>query len=749
MAQIEISGTVKSNTGEFLTGASVVVLDKNQAQTKKGTVVESTGVFKSTVDNQIAGFVQITYAGYLPTTLPVPNNGSGINFGEIVLEPKGTLQEAVVTAKKATTVKGVTVKGVTQPAVGLGQISANVVPTTVTLATKVAPPSPVGLESFVLTTARKLGDLENKIDSIFTKYVEDPLIALNEVDICNIVNYYLSKVKVSSIKDPSIKAKIDQVKLSAYNLNQAIVDYTSFTTVANTPRNSTTTVKAGSNTNKEAEKQKLLNLLNNLKELGLGALSEIPPEVLSVVPVLGKARSTVEDITSIFSGYQSIDSIPNSSFQKLINKVYDLQAILGAIASIGSAQGLVNLLGLQDQIAKLQKYLDPARILPTVKKILQIIRNINQIGLQVLKILSFAKIIVKIITVLIKVFRLIVQLFKTLPLPNLFTVHGVTATLEEAKEFVKANTTKAQKFLEQVNRLLALVYEFTTYLLDKVQRVTTQLEILIVNIEACASIAETPFLVEARTGIGSLRGTYDRLVEFATRYNNTISDSQNKLKIPGFTLTVIEEELVDEGRMFKRRRAVAYNDNGLLVAEGDLTFATNNAILLQELKLKLQQEGIIKNSDTVLSYNDQLLLDETSSILGIDAEEVAVDSPTASDMVEMQADLDSFITGLKDGAKLKKKAKKKVSERITQFKQDVKKEGGGNVGSSISNSLPQLGNEPPSPAKNLLSENERKTLKSIITAATFNPSFALRQAADKARKKLEDDDKARAELIGG
>jgi hypothetical protein len=748
MAQVQIKGKVKGKDNQYLQGASVVLLDKNQVALKTGTTVQSNGEYAVTANTDTADYVQVTYTGYKPEIRKIPANTTQVDLGEFVLESTGTLETVAVVAKVKAPIKTSVVQSPQNIPISISPIEKATVPFRPYAPVALPAPSPAGLENFTLKTAKKLGDLENRIDDIFSKYVEAPLKALNEVDICNIINYYLSQVKVDLIKNPDIKQKLDQVRSSAYNLNEAISKYTTFTTIANTPRTENTTVQAGSNTNQQAEKQKLVNLLDNLRELGLGIFTEIPTELLSVVPGLGKARSTVEDITAIFTGYKSVSDIPNADVQKIVNKVHDLQAILGAIASINSAQSIVNLLGVQSQIRKLQQIIDPARLLPAVKKILQVVRNINQAVLQIFKILSFAKVVVKILTVLIRVFKIIVQLFKTLPLPNMFSVHGITATLEEAKETVKASNNRTLNFLEQISRLLALVYEFAAFILEKVQIVTRELQILVVNMEACAEIKNLPILQDVYTNINTLVSSQIRLVEFTDNYARTVQDSQSSLKIPGYTFTVIEEELVDEGRRFKRRRAVAYNDNGLLVAEGDLTFATNNAILIQELKLRLQQQGVLQNSDNVLTLDEQSLLDSTSSILGIDEIPIETTS-TTSDMVEVQAEINDFISGLKNGVKLKRKAKQKVDDRVVKFKQDVKDQGVNATTSGVTNVLPQLGNEAPSPSKNLLTSSQRKVLKAAITAAKFSFNPAIRVAAEKAKKKLEEDDKARAQLAGG
>ena len=290
---------------------------------------------------------------------------------------------------------------------------------------------------------------------------------------------------------------------------------------------------------------------------------------------------------------------------------------LNAIGSIDSLQGAVNLLNLQKQIEKLQQILDPAKLIPTLKKILQVARSINQAGLQVLKVISFAKTIVKLLQTVIRVIRIIIKLFNKLPLPNMFTVHGVTATLESAKNAVDKKATGLTKILNQIARLLNIVYEFVTFLLEKIQIIIRELQKLLLQLEGCQQLKNNPIVEEIKVTLTALQKTQAQLQEFADNYSRVTAGDIKTLKIPGYTLSILEEQVVDEGVRFTRRRAVAYSDNGILVAQGDLTFSTNYRVILEELRLKLINQGLI-TQDTALGIDDQILFSNLGDILQLD-----------------------------------------------------------------------------------------------------------------------------------
>ena len=326
-------------------------------------------------------------------------------------------------------------------------------------------------------------------------------------------------------------------------------------------------------------------------------------------------------------------------------------------------------------IVKIQKLLSDGVCSPEaaaiIRQLLQLIRSMIQIGLQVLRIIGFARVVVKILSVLVKVITVIQLLYRTLPLPNMFTVAGLTNTFSDIQIKVGEQKSKAQKILKQVDKLLVVVYSFTSKFLALLTPVQTALQILLESLTQC----NPALALEVQQTQSELTKVVEDLQKFNSGYEAT-SDSPVRVRIPGYTLTVIEEEVVDEGRTLKRRRAVAYDDRGILVLQGDLTFSTNIAVLIEELRLKLVQSGTTVREDT-LTADDTMLLDNLSGILDTqgDLDALNFDEAVAfADVVEVQGELDTFIKGLKDGAKLKKTVRRKVESRIAQARAEINAE---------------------------------------------------------------------------
>lgn len=609
-----------------------------------------------------------------------------------------------------------------------------------------------GIDIFITKTSKSLGLLESKVDTLFygdgakKKGIYSKVQAINEVDICNIVNYYLTQAKTDLIKNPVLKDKLEKVQTLARDINQEIDNFTNFTTTANTPRTpediKNTTPE---NVNDYSRKQKIVNLLANIRLLAGEFIKEIPVELISLVPKLGKAKTVVQDLLAVGSKYGTAADIPNTEIQKVVNTIYDVQNVLKAIEFLNSAQGVVNLIGLQKQIQKLQAFINPARIIPSVTEIAKSLRGIQQVVLQILKIVTLTRTVVKIIASLIKAFNYIQQFFKLLSLPNLYTIHGITATLEEAREAAKSKSKEFIELLDKISTLLELIYQFGITVLEIVNGLLKEVTILLVNLQACKQIDSDVTLTEFRTAVSSLTGARDTLETFTKAYSN-VRNSRDKgtIRVGAYTLTVIEEEIVDEGKTLKRRRAVAFNDRGLLVLQGDLTFATNTSLLIEELRLKLISQGLASSTDTTIGADEQYALDISSSILQIE-ELPDIETVGSQDMSDVQTEVVSFIDGLKNGVKLKKKVKAKLAEQTKAFKAGLQATTANNTNTPAISSTDVTATL----TKNALTPNERSFLQQRYITGRASRDPGQRKAAEEARTKLERDAKLRSQLAGG
>lgn len=628
------------------------------------------------------------------------------------------------------------------------------------------PPKPTtakGVESIIVRIAKFIAKVDIGVDKVFfgdgrrKKGIYRTIVAINQVDFCNIVNWALTQATTDLIKNPKLKGTLERVFFIAETVDEKITRYLSFSTITNRPRTPEgVQSSAQSNSEQRLTREKLNNFVQELKsDKDFQELQSILTTVgpaLSTIPGLAKLRSFYESIALLLQNFRTAEDIPNEEIQKIVSKLRDFQNILRAVASIKNAQGVANLLGLQDEIDKLQETINPARILPELKSMLTAIKSIIQVGLKILKYITLVRTIVLVIIGAIKVFRIIRLIFKFLFVPLMGLTYSVTSLFDDIKSAAKDGESKFIKTLRQINQLLDVIYDFVSNLLEKTILIEQQLRILYINLLACEQLKDDPIVDEVDITLQDLVRTNEQLRAFVDNYQATRNDTRNSIRAGSYTIRIIEEEVVDEGRTLKRRRAVAFDQRGILILEGDLSFATNNAVLIEELRLKLESQNLVEGSSLTLDLEQSILLNDIGGILNIsdiDSEFNAQEG--AEDTAEIQGEISKFIEGLPGGLRLKKKVQQKVQESVAKRKQDLASQGSNpitnNLSSSTTGALGKLDTSPATPQP-LTPEQIKKYTETIRLAARV-PTPTNVAAAIKARAELRKDSNYRARLKAG
>ena len=133
-----------------------------------------------------------------------------------------------------------------------------------------------------------------------------------------------------------------------------------------------------------------------------------------------------------------------------------------------------------------------------------------------------------------------------------------------------------------------------------------------------------------------------------------------------YDIRVVDEELTDRSIQNKRRRGIALTQTGQIVAQSDLTFATNTAVIIAEVKQKLVSLGLVQ-PNLVSGTTNNAVADATNlatiseSLDYLDNNDVIQDdlniTTTPSDLPDNLDEtkglgLNAFINNLKGGKKL-------------------------------------------------------------------------------------------------
>lgn len=529
-----------------------------------------------------------------------------------------------------------------------------------------------GLEAIVTNIANRLGDIEVAIDEIYygnptkknrglklpgmTGKVNGVLPIAQEiakVDLCNILIYLLSNADLTKIpgKDSKIGKKVEELKEKAKKLN---ID-----------------IDSGQLTNKVISPSKLSKIKESLDIITLG----IDNEVVAVVPQLANAKNYIDDVRGSISPYTNLNTVPSADVQRIMGKIRGVQSTMQSITSISNVQDLTDFvsraanININNQLRELQKIINPSQILPAFRAIAALLKSINQIAL---KLLNFIRILQSIVTqaqALIRVLEIIIKILKLIPLPNMFTVVALTQKFSDILRKVSEFLENMKKRLAQISKLIEQIYTTAIDITAKIGELNIIVQNIISNLEICAPTKDSPITKELKDTKELLTGTVDKLKSFTTTYASALND-RNKQIFNGYTLEILEEELVDEGIKYKRRKAIALDSRGVLVAETQLTFATDTLLLFEELKLLLRDRGLaLGSSEAVpgLELSDKALFESIGLI-----DEAALTQTTS----QANAEVSSFITGIKKGGR---KFKRRIRQITSQFATDSAEQLKGNA----------------------------------------------------------------------
>ncbi len=564
-----------------------------------------------------------------------------------------------------------------------------------------------GLEGIITSISAQLGVIEKGIDDIYygsktrntgiklpggkTKINGIlPLVQeISKFDLCNILTYITSNTNLNTVTGQNTVAgkKLKALQDKARNLSK-VLDGGSLT----------------SNTVKDNSKLSKIN--ESLKDI----LGDIDSDTVAVLPQLANTRNYLEDIRGTIAGVttesRNLNTIPNAEVQRVLNKIRGVQSTLYSLSNMSSVQDALNLannaagLNVANQLRELQKVVNPAQLLPAFKQIANTLNSLNQAVLKVLNFVKILQVIGKVEQVLIKVLNIIAEVLSFIPTPNMTTVVTVTQKFSDALQRIRKLIEEVLKRVVEIQALVELLYSFTIDLTAKIQEIRNLINVIIFNLQSCESLNDIsePVVDELKTGISRIDSGITRLSKFTDAYAAATKNSMqnNEITFNGYTLRIVEEELVDKSIKNKRRKAIALDSRGVLVAETDLTFATDKYTLYEELKLLLKNQGLVSDTGAVgaeglagladvdLATEDFTSDDDIYNDIGLDNEQELVTTSAA-----VTAEVGNFIKGIKRGGRKFRRRVRQITAKFAstsaQTLKQAAKEGKFNAASGAAN----------------------------------------------------------------
>lgn len=540
------------------------------------------------------------------------------------------------------------------------------------------------------------------------------LDALNQVDLCDVMTYVASNVKIK--KKPrrpkeqwtAVEKKLYQLQDYAGDIVRAIDKYEAYPNtfigqyagigpnaisaeqaVKLSGTNSTTDSLSGTNVGKYNMYNLIKSIQDTLSPTGIGSNSLFSAEdrqTLGMIPGIGNSLNVIDDFVANINKYADYRSISSNDLIKLQNQITKIRTVCVAIQTLDLQSGLAlagNFLGvdIRSQIQKLNKYLDVTKIIPTLRKINNAIKSFIAMGKKIQNIIRTAQFIIKVLVLIVKIFKFIIAFFKTNPFPLIFATSGIQSSLDTAKKAAEDQTDSVTLALKQLNGLLAVVLIFVRYLLTNSNELLIRLQTLLTTLEGCEAMKDSDILAELQQTATELESFKEQLVTYITAYDS--KTNSDEVLFGKYTIRVVDEEVTDRSISNKRRRGIAFDQYGAIVAQSDLTFATNNITIINEVKLKLINLGLAPGNTAVLDAAQAAILAESLGYLDDDSlseegytllrSEYSMDPPDNEDEDDGLG-LNAFVNKLKGGKRLRRRARRAMAAQKRQVANQLRRE---------------------------------------------------------------------------
>lgn len=537
---------------------------------------------------------------------------------------------------------------------------------------------------------------KNPIDYGIVPIVRD----LSEIDLCNVLSYAVNKIPSLVKKTPTsadkkdgssnladgtkkesrpispLEKAIQFVQDKAYD-GQKLID---------------TYYSQYSNFDNPTARVALLALCRNL-QVTLQSVNQsdltVNEDVVKLFPQLKAYNSFVENAFGFFNKYADFSIIPQKELEKVRSYVDKIRGILVAIQML-DIKNPTQLLSaglsfvpqsVQEDIKKITNIVKPEKLLPFLKNIQVVCVNIQtQANLLISSIRSAQTLISTLLSVL-QVFRVILNYIILLlsAVPNMLTTVGINIRISrDGIEKIDKLLENIIKRLGQLNFILLRCVTVVEYVTGKIDQILYYLRIIIANLENCDN-ADPQIVKDLKKTVEDLENTNKVLNDFKNNYNNkksssnsTFGDKKNK-----YTIKIVTEEVTDEGISLKRRYGIALDKYGALVASSTPTFASENSIIIDEVKLILVSKKLVNpevsslSSESISTINESLNFLQDSSIESdddlydfsttVNLEGADGDSPD-NENEELGIGLNAFLNKLSGGKKLRKRVRAKLSK---------------------------------------------------------------------------------------
>lgn len=331
------------------------------------------------------------------------------------------------------------------------------------------------------TIFKGIVDAEANLNKTINKVYKN-VNEIKDIDLCNILEYIANQVGTAAISN---NKTINDVKTLARTLDNFI------NTFEKTYPLTTPLIQA-------KQIQDVVNSLNS-----------IPTIESNVIPQGPKINNLFKAAADKLTPFTDSKNLTPRSINTVINLIKSIRGTLQAVASIASPADLLGLLNIKLDLSKLQKFIDPTKLIPFLTLLLNLLRGISNVIQVIINFLQSIKNIVNLLKTIVSVINgVILAIYAvTAVLPTMFLTAGIVLGFEKIlKTIQKTILDPLTAVLTEIDNGLALVIGILTSIQNFLSKIISILLDIINQLQNCSDLSVSNLLVDFRNTIASLLG---------------------------------------------------------------------------------------------------------------------------------------------------------------------------------------------------------------------------------------------------
>lgn len=332
--------------------------------------------------------------------------------------------------------------------------------------------------------------------------------------------------------------------------------------------------------------------------------------------------------------------------------------------------------------------IDPKKLSDMIGSIQSLLIPINKGAAFILKYIQYLQFMIKISLTLVKIFRILINFFILLPLPNVVITAGINTGLSKSERKIDDYLKNTIKLISEINLFVAMIVSLLRGLTAILDQIIADLETILQKFKACTRENENTNPATATTcneleqATNQLKATNQALKDFIANYD--AKKENNKKTYQGYTIEILTEEVSDQNVLkttLPRRYGIAVDGAGIEVVKSDYTFASDDSVIINQVKLLLTSKGLTKPQEQAFTNQQMEILNEAMAAIEdntISMDDIPIstatgeylDSPDNEDENDGLG-LNAFVNKLKGGKSLRERIKKIMQQSKEKLNSDI------------------------------------------------------------------------------